>query len=187
MGDMSATIIPKSDQINADELVGGPITVTINRAVVKKGDQQPVNLHTVETPGRAYRPSKTMRKLIVEAWGLESQAYVGRSLTLYRNPEIMYGGQTVGGIEISHMSHIDKPVVTTLIVGRGKTREFTVLPIPQQQPAQPAHDIDALIQRANGDSGMLQQLFDWAVDQGAPADVLNRISALLPPMEQPEL
>ena len=34
MNDMRAVLMPKSDQINADDLVGGPITITLRAGTV---------------------------------------------------------------------------------------------------------------------------------------------------------
>jgi len=127
--DLSTSIIPKSDQLNADDLMAGPITVTI--ADVKQGsvEQQPVDVVLVEYPGRAYRPSKSMRRVMVNAWGPETSTYTGRQLTLYRNPDITFGKERVGGIEISHLSHIDAPVTVALTRTRGQRRAFTVEPL----------------------------------------------------------
>ena len=60
--DISRTIEPKSDQINADDLIGGPRTVTITD-ITKGTPEQPVNVVTAEYgPGRPYKPSKSMRR-----------------------------------------------------------------------------------------------------------------------------
>lgn len=130
--DISSSIIPKSDQWNADDLVAGPRTVTV--AKVSQGSpEQPVNVHIIEDPKRAYRPSKSMRRVLAEVWGTQSDNWVGKSLTLFRNPNIKFGGETVGGIEISHMSHIDKPITVSLSVTRGKRKPFTVKPLQVAQ------------------------------------------------------
>jgi hypothetical protein len=126
---LTESIAPRSDQINADDLVGGPITYTI-REVVKGKAEQPFDFLLVETD-RAYRPSKTMRRVIVNAWGPEASAYAGRRLTLYREPSIMFGGQKVGGIRVSHMSHIDGPREVTVQTTRGKREKFVVQPLPE--------------------------------------------------------
>ncbi len=126
--DLTASIVPRSDQLNADDLIGGPLTVTI--ADVKQGTtEQPVNVELIEYPGRAYRPSKSMRRVVVACWGPETSTYKGRQLTLYRNPDIKFGGEKVGGIEISHASHIDAPVEVSLTVTRGKRKPFKVEPL----------------------------------------------------------
>ena len=130
--DLTESIAPRSDQINADDLVGGPITYTIREVIPGKAES-PFDFLLVETD-RAYRPSKTMRRVIVNAWGPEASAYTGRRLTLYREPSIKFGGATVGGIRVSHMSNIDGPKSVRVQVTRGKREEFTVQPLPDLSP-----------------------------------------------------
>lgn len=131
--DLTESIAPRSDQVNADDLVGGPITYTI-REVRQGAAEQPFDFMLVETD-RAYRPSKTMRRLIVAAWGADANQYTGRRLTLYRDPTIKFGGQAVGGIRISFMSHIEKRIVEKFQTTRGKRETFTVDPLPPEAPA----------------------------------------------------
>ena len=126
--DLTESIAPKSDQLNAEDLLSGPRTFTV--ADVKKGsDEQPVNIHLVEFPGRPFRPSKTVRRILVNAWGPEASAYAGRRMTLYRDPAVKFGGMDVGGIRVSHLSHIDKPLSVALTVSRGKRQPYTVQPL----------------------------------------------------------
>src|SRR5690606_20925493 len=112
------------------------ITVTVE-SVGKGNAEQPVDFHLVETPGRAYRPSKTMRRVIVAAWGKESDTYPGRRMTLYRHPEVKFGGQKVGGIKISHLSHIDKSLSLSRIEIGGKPVLLTVSPLAEGPMAAP--------------------------------------------------
>ena len=116
--DISETIVPKSDQLNAEDLLTGPRTFTVEK-VTKGSAEQPVDIHLVEFPGRPFRPSKTVRRILVNAWGPEASAYVGRRLTLYRDPAVKFGGMDVGGIRVSHLSGIDKPLTVALTVSRG--------------------------------------------------------------------
>ena len=134
--DISATIEAKSDQQNADDYVAGPKTVTINRVNVTKTDQ-PVSLHLEEFPGKPYKPSKSMRRVLVQIWGPDSDAYVGRKLTLYRDPNVKFGGETVGGLKISHMSHLDKPRSIPLTETRGKKSPHRVQPLADAPPPAP--------------------------------------------------
>jgi hypothetical protein len=129
--DMSTTIVPKSDQLNADDLMSGPRTVTII-GVSKGSVEQPVNFDLAEFPGRAYRPGKSMRRVMVHVWGPEASDYVGRRLTLYREADIKFGPDVVGGIRISHMSHIDRRLTLALTVTRGKRAPFVVEPLPNE-------------------------------------------------------
>lgn len=133
--DLTASIEARSDQINADDLLGGPATYTIREVIAGKAES-PFDFMLVETE-RAYRPSKTMRRVIVNAWGPDANKYPGRRLTIYREPTIQFGGKTVGGIRISHMSGIDKRVEMLAQVTRGKREKFTVDPLPDATPRPP--------------------------------------------------
>ena len=126
--DMSLTIQPNSDQINGDDLLDGAATVTIT-GVEAGTREQPVFIHLAEYPNRTYRPSKSMRRVLVALWGRNSDAYIGQKLTLFRNPDITFGREKVGGIQISHASHIDRPVTVPLTVGRGKRATHTIQPL----------------------------------------------------------
>lgn len=138
--DLSDTIIPKSDQLNADDLMSGPRTFTITD-VQRGSSEQPVNIYLAEFPkGRPWRPSKSMLRILVMVWGKESSAYIGRRLTLYREPTITFGKDLVGGVRISHMSHLDKKQTVWLTKTRGKREPFTVEPLPDNTPTSPPVD-----------------------------------------------
>ena len=127
--DIADTIAPRSDQLNAEDLLAGPQVVTITEARVP-GGEQPVELVTdVFGPKRPFKPSKTVRRILVAAWGKHASEYVGRRMMLYRDPTITFGGQAVGGIRVSAMSHIDKPVTVALTVTRGRRAPHTVEPL----------------------------------------------------------
>jgi hypothetical protein len=151
--DLTQSIEARSDQLNADDL-HHPITYTI-RDVVQGKAEQPFDFMLVETE-RAYRPSKTMRRMIVEAWGPDAKVYTGRRLTLYREPSIRFGKDIVGGIRISHMSHIPKRVEGKFQTTRGKRETFTVDPLPELPTSKPAPILTALI-RAFDDAGITEK------------------------------
>lgn len=131
--DITETLAPKSDQLNAEDLLTGPRTVTVEK-VTKGSIEQPVDIHLVEFPGRPFKPSKTVRRIIVAAWGAEASAYTGRRLTLYRDPEIKFGPEKVGGIRVSHLSHIDKPLTISLTETRGKRKPHRIEPLVEETP-----------------------------------------------------
>lgn len=173
--DLTESIAPRSDQLNADDLISGPVTVTIQE-VVKGTTEQPVDVRLVEFPGRAYRPSKSMRRVMVMAWGPEAAAYTGRRLTLYRNPEITFGREKVGGIEISHLSDLPKPLTVALTATRGKRKSFTVQPLKDApKPAQPARDWRTEAKALEGATDALRALYMDAQANGATADDLDFI------------
>jgi hypothetical protein len=178
--DLTESIAPKSDQLNADDLMAGPVTVTI-REVAKGSAEQPVDVHLVEFPGRAYRPSKSMRRVMVLAWGPEASAYAGRRITLYRNPEITFGKDKVGGIEISHLSHLPKPLTVALTATRGRRKNFTVEPLAAPEK----RDWLGIAAQAEGDPDTLRAIWTDARNAGEPTDVLDQIRALAAPVEAP--
>lgn len=174
--DMTATIAPKSDQLNADDLISGPVTVTIQE-VVQGNAEQPVDVRLIEYPGRAYRPSKSMRRVMVSAWGPEAAAYAGRRITLYRNPDITFGRDKVGGIEISHLSHLEKPLTIALTATRGKRKNFTVTPLAEA----PRRDWLAEAELAAGDVENVKAVYMAAQQAGEGQDMLNRIKSYAQP------
>ena len=176
--DLSQSIVPKSDQINAEDLLTGPRTFTIEK--VEPGSaEQPVNIHLVELPGRPYRPSKSMLRVLVSAWGAEASEYAGRRLTLFRNPEIKFGGATVGGIEISEMSHIKKRLTVSLMVTRGKRKPFSVDPLPDAPKQAAPEPVDWIEQAdlAQGDVDKLRAIYTAAEKAGAAQADLDYIRA----------
>lgn len=134
MIDLRATIKPKSDQLNSDDLIGGPLTIRITRVEVSDGDQ-PVSIHYEGDNGKPYKPGKSMRRLLVSLWGADGSAYVGRSLTLYRDEEVAFGGVAVGGTRISHMSHIARETTMALTTTKAKRKPFTVKPLATDKAA----------------------------------------------------
>ena len=131
--DISDTLAPNSDQLDAVDLIGGPRTFTITN-VTKGSAEQPVSIHLAEFP-RVWRPGKSMRRVLAACWGVDASQWAGRRVTLYCDETIRFGSEVVGGTRISHLSHIDKPRSVPLIVSRGKSATFRVQPLPDPTPA----------------------------------------------------
>lgn len=132
--DMSQVIIPKSDQLNSDDLISGPITVKITGVVIKSGGEQPIAVSYDGDGGKPYKPCKSMCRVMVTAWGADSKQYTGRSMTLYRDPTVKWAGMDVGGIRISHMTDIEAPLTMALTATRGSRKPFTVKPLEAAPP-----------------------------------------------------
>lgn len=129
---MKITAEPRSDQWNADDFVGGPMTFTI--AGVKVGAaEQKYDIDLVEGQGRAWRPPLTVLRLLIAAWGDDATLWVGRRVELYRDESIRFGSDAVGGIRISRMSHLpdNKPLTVKLTMSRGRRTSHTVDPLPE--------------------------------------------------------
>jgi hypothetical protein len=171
--DLTESIAPKSDQLNADDLISGPVTVTITE-VAPGTPEQPVNVVLAEFPGRPYKPSKSMRRILVSAWGPEASTYAGRRLTLVRNPEITFGKDKVGGIEISHLSNLPKPLTVALTATRGKRKNFTVQPLAEPAPTV-RRDFLVESEEIGPNPDRLRALWTEARDAGEPTHVLDAI------------
>lgn len=128
MNDMSAVIVPKSDQVNADDFIGGPRTFTIEAVAISPGTEQPVSIKLAGEP-RVWRPCKSMSRVLVNGWGPDAKVYQGRAVTLYRDPKVKWGGMEVGGIRISHMSHIERDMLIQLTATKGKRAPHVVKPL----------------------------------------------------------
>ncbi len=138
MNDMSQVIIPKSDQISADDFIAGPATFTIETVDIRPGTEQPVSIFLAGEP-RAWKPCKSMSRVLVTAWGPDAKVYSGRSVTLYRDPSVKWGGMEVGGIRISHLSHIEGKMVLQLTATKGKRTPAIIMPLVVEEKA-PAAD-----------------------------------------------
>lgn len=127
--DLSSTVVAKSDQLNADDLIE-PITITITRVDKTNSKDQPVNIHS---QGRQpFKPCLTMRRMLIAAWGKYKDKWVGKSLTVYCDPEVLWAGKAQGGIRISHVTGIEQPISKMLAVTRGRKAMFTLLPLKQE-------------------------------------------------------
>ena len=138
--DISDTLAPNSDQLDAVDLLGGDQTFTITDVSRNNGDQ-PINIALAEFP-RPWRPGKSMRRVLAACWGTNAKDYIGRRVTLYCDPEVMFGKEKVGGTRIRALSHIDKPKKVPLLIARGRSAMYTVQPLkdapaPTAQPAEP--------------------------------------------------
>jgi len=133
--DISKALVAKSDQLNASDLTGAPIVATIE--AVRPGDAaKPVIVDLVGMKGRPWKPSKGMLRVVAHAWGTESDTWVGRSVKLINNPEVIYAGEPVGGVEVVAMSHIAKAFTVPVRISQKKVKQHhvEVLAEPQTEP-----------------------------------------------------
>ena len=152
MTDIADTIAPKSDQLNAEDLLSGERTFTITEVRVLDNPEQPVSVYLAEFPkDRPWKPSKTSRRVMVMGWGNESAKYAGRRITLYRDPEVKFGGDKVGGIKIKAMSHLPngRRMAVALTVARGKRAPYVVEPLPDNAPTSPPVDEETVARLAD--------------------------------------
>jgi hypothetical protein len=173
--DLTSSAAPRTDQQNFLNYKDGPKTVTISH--VKRGtDEQPVEVHLVEFPGQPWKPSKGMINVLMGAWGKESDAYAGRKITLYGDPKVRFGSDVLGGIRISHLSHIDKPVRVLIRLSKGKTGPFTVEPLAAAQPKTQGRDWIAELKIAGMDCDAIGALGRAAKTAGADDTIMRAIT-----------
>lgn len=130
---MRVTIEKKTDQLNYEDFLGG-VTRIVTVAGVTAGTKEQQYDIAIEDDKRVWRPAVTVLKLLVEAWGDDAAAWVGRRAELYGDPSITFGNDRVGGIRVSRVSHIAKPVTANLTKTRGKRQAHTVDPLPDLSP-----------------------------------------------------
>ena len=135
MTTISEALAPRSDRLNADDLIPGPRTITFTKARIAQSDRQlRIILNYEGDNGKPFEPCKTMGRAMVMVWGITDDnfedQFVGKSVTVYRDPEVSFGDQrNIGGVRISHMSHIDAPKTVKLTVTRGKKSAFVFKPL----------------------------------------------------------
>lgn len=134
MTDISDTIIPKSDQLNSDDLIAGPRTIKITGVSRCAEAEQPIAVRFDGDNGKPYKPCKSMRRVMIAVWGADATQYDGRSMTLFRDASVTWGGMEVGGIRISHMSHMDGPMVMALTATKKTRKPFRVLQLVEEPP-----------------------------------------------------
>jgi len=129
MIDMKPTVIPKSDQLNSDDFIGGAtrtIKITGVRVVSK---DQPVSISFDGDKGKPYKPCVSMTRVMIMVWGDDGEKYIGQSMTLFSDPSVTWAGKAVGGIRISHMTGLREKRVMQLTATKGNKKPYTVDPL----------------------------------------------------------
>lgn len=139
--DITNALAPKSDQLDAVDLLGSPPRVFTITEVSEGNAEQPVNIRLAEFP-RVWRPSKGMLRVLAHCWGKETQPWAGRRVELYCDPDVMFGKERVGGVRIKRLSHIEKRTSAPMIISKGRSGSWTVDPLPDA-PAAPTEAIVA--------------------------------------------
>jgi hypothetical protein len=183
--DISDTLAPKSDQLDAIELVE-PRTFTI-REVTRGSDEQPINVYLVEFP-RPWRPGVSMRRVLRACWGADASKWVGRRVTLFNDTEVMFGKDKTGGTRIKALSDIDGPKKVPLLVARGKTATYTVEPLPTAPDT--TTELRAVLELARTATSQetMKPHYKAAVDMGIDQVTAKELRAIwdrLPDTDQP--
>lgn len=130
------TIIPKSDQLNYDDVMAGPLTVRVTGLAAGSQDQPViVRVADAETGAelRDYKPCKSMRRVLIACWGDRGRDWIGRTMRLIGDPNVVFGGVKVGGIRIAAVSGIDAPRRIMLTTTRSKRQETIIETIKETE------------------------------------------------------
>ena len=122
----SETTKAKSDQLNADDLISGGLTIKITAVIVNMNDAQSGVISYEGDNGKPYKPCKSMRRVIELKWGADEKYFIGKSMTLIRDASVKWAGEEVGGIRISHMSDMKNDDRFMLTYSRNAKRAYKV-------------------------------------------------------------
>lgn len=130
----------RSDQLNSCDIMGGSLVSKI--VDVKAGNaDQPVAI-VIDSWPQPWKPSKTSLRVLCACWGNDPSQWIGRYAVLYCDDTVTWGGEAIGGIRASHLSHIDGTKKVAVNIKKGKKGVQTVEPYyPQetQAPTEPAY------------------------------------------------
>lgn len=144
--DVSKAIQAKSDQLNASDLIAGPITIKIRDVAVESSTEQPIHISYEGDNNRPWKPCKTAARCLASIWGSNATNWIGMSCTIYNDTTVTWAGAAVGGVRVSHMQGLDKPQTLQLTKTRGKKGSVVIHPLVMDEtPKQPELDTDSIL------------------------------------------
>lgn len=174
---MKVSVVPKSDQWNADDFLGSPRTFTVTGAQPRKDDPERFEVIVAESDVKVWRPPNGMASALIQLWGDDTKAWNGKRVTLFTDPSVKFGKETPGGIRISHMSDIgDKPVTVLIRLTRGRKGPYTIQPLIESEPEVPA-DVIETATKAHAD-GNLEAYKQWLVENNAPQHIIQAVEKI---------
>jgi hypothetical protein len=172
--DVTKAIQPKSDQINADSLVTGPLTIKVRDVKVDATGEQPIWVHFEGDDGKPWKPCKTAARCLAAIWGANAAQWIGMSCTIYNDPTVTWGGAAVGGIRVSHMEGIDKPRPLSMTKTRGKKGTIIIQPLILNSA--PKIDVEAINTAAREAAAKGKASFtDWWKANASTRDLVKPI------------
>lgn len=166
--DISEFVLAKSDQLNADDLIGSPRRIKITGT--KKGNSEsPVIINYEGDNGRPFKPCKTVRRILGAAWGNHTGEWEGKEALLFCDPTVVYAGKEVGGIRVKALSGIANQMKVKLAKTRGKKVDYL---IDVLEPLQLSPLDDSKF------SSMIEK-FKASIESGkrTPEQIINNLSA----------
>lgn len=173
--DVTKAIAPKSDQLNADSLITGPMTIRIRDVKVSDGEQ-PIWVYFDGDDNKPWKPCKTAARCLASIWGPNAAQWIGMHCTIYNDPTVTWAGAAVGGIRVSHMEGLDKPRALQLTKTRGKKGTVTIQPLETGGASEPQVDQDAALQSAKDAAKKGKDAFTkWWKENADKRDIVKPI------------
>lgn len=162
-----ADLQAKSDQLNAVDFAR-PMIFKAVKVDYKPKQPQPVAIHMEGYPGRPYKPCKSMLRGLVRALGEDTDNWNNRLYELFCDPTVKWAGEEIGGIRISAISGIDKPVDFPVQLNKSKRKMHTFKVLADQpvkkefiithwqdaiSKAETNEAIDAIVKQVNAEFG----------------------------------
>ena len=132
--DLNESVKTKSDQLNADDLIRGPMTGKIVR-ITKSGDPAQPFRFQLSCWHVPWIPCKTERRVMIAMWGDDPRAWMGQTIRLKRDATVAFGRENVGGIRIEAASGIKGEVSLMLNKTKGAKARRTVVELTNAEPS----------------------------------------------------
>jgi hypothetical protein len=173
--DVTKAMEPKADQLNGDDFLTGSRIVTIRDVTVDNTREQKVWIFIEGEPKKPWKPNKTYLRVLSLVWDTPNASlWIGRSLVLYRDPEVLWGGAKVGGIAVSRMSNIDKPKTIVVAKTRSTKQSITINPLVTKDA--PKIDVEAVNTAAREAAAKGKASFtDWWKANATTRDMVKPI------------
>ena len=93
ISDLSGTIKSKSDQLNADDLIAGQITIQVEGITRVNDPKQPIQIYYYGCEGKPFKPCLTVRRILIALWGKDGSQWTDRLMNLYVDASVSFGSQ----------------------------------------------------------------------------------------------
>lgn len=135
--DLQRATQAKSDQLNSCDILGGSLVAKI--VDVKSGSSEQPVIIVIDSWPQPWKPSKTSLRVLCACWGNEPQHWIGRYAVLFCDETVKFGGEAIGGIRTSHLSHITGTKKVAVNTTRGKKGIQIIEPYYPQEDAPTAN------------------------------------------------
>jgi hypothetical protein len=128
---LAKALEPKSDQLNSDDLRAFNKTILVTSVNVNENAKaQKITIGYQGDQGKPWKPSVGMGRVMQEVINKNPDLWIGETIELCRNPDVIYAGEKLGGIEIHGLSCLKNRITVTVTTAKGKRKAMVIVPIP---------------------------------------------------------